>query len=55
MARETTNSKAPAKLSGRIPYHPPRLVLHGRVRDLTASGSGTKKEDHPIAAQRIRS
>jgi hypothetical protein len=29
----------------RRPYHPPELVDFGRLRDLTASGSGTKTEN----------
>lgn len=44
MSSHSVSDKA---LKQKLPYHPPRLVVYGAVRDLTQAGSGKTSENEP--------
>lgn len=44
MTHQTEEPTAKAQKSRAHPYHPPRLVMYGAVRELTAGGSGNANE-----------
>ncbi len=44
MTPRTEQPTAKAQKTRTRPYHPPRLVMYGVVRELTAGGSGNAQE-----------
>lgn len=49
---EAQERKAPQ--SKARPYHPPRVVVYGAVREITSSGTGSKTENNKGNGQPMR-